>query len=222
VLSVVGEFLPQAVGVAISPIPIIAVILMLFTPRARSNGIAFVLGWVFGLVVVGGIVLAAGVASSDGGESTTSGIVKVVLGVLLLLLAVRSWRSRPAPGDEAEMPGWMDGLDSFTPLKSAGIAALLSGLNPKNLALTAAGMASVSGADLSTAEEIGALAVFVAIASISVAGPVIVFLVWSDRVQPALTSMRDWLAVNNAAVMAVLLLVIGAKLLGDGISILAD
>ena len=47
----------MAIGVAISPVPIIAVILMLFSKRARSNGIAFLVGWVVALVVVGSIVL---------------------------------------------------------------------------------------------------------------------------------------------------------------------
>jgi hypothetical protein len=37
----VGDFLPSAVDVAISPVPIIAVILMLFGPDARSTGPAF-------------------------------------------------------------------------------------------------------------------------------------------------------------------------------------
>ena len=81
---------------------IIAVILMLITPRARSNGPAFVAGWVLGLVVVGGLVLiiadAAGVSSSSG-PSTAAYAVKLALGVLLLLLAVRQWRSRPGPGE---------------------------------------------------------------------------------------------------------------------------
>jgi hypothetical protein len=30
--------------------------------------------------------------------------------------------------------------------------------------------------------------------------------------------MRSWMAANNAAIMAVLMLVIGTKLLGDGIA----
>jgi hypothetical protein len=41
----IGQLLPLAVGVAVSPMPIVAVILMLVTPRARSNGPAFLLGW---------------------------------------------------------------------------------------------------------------------------------------------------------------------------------
>ena len=52
-----GEVLPSAVGVALSPVPIIAVILMLGTPRARSNGPAFAVGWVLGLVAVSLLVL---------------------------------------------------------------------------------------------------------------------------------------------------------------------
>ena len=43
-MQTIGDFLPAAVAVALSPIPIVAVVLMLGTPRARSNGPAFALG----------------------------------------------------------------------------------------------------------------------------------------------------------------------------------
>jgi len=91
---VIGDFLPAAIGVAISPIPIIAVILMLFTPRARSNGPAFLVGWVVALLVVGGIgILIADKASesSGTGPGTFASLVLTVLGVLLVLLALRLW-----------------------------------------------------------------------------------------------------------------------------------
>ena len=94
----IGGILPLAIAVDISVLSIIAVILMLITPRARSNGPAFVAGWVLGLAVVGGLVLiiadTADVASSSG-PSTAAYAIKLTLGVLLLLLAVRQWRSRP-------------------------------------------------------------------------------------------------------------------------------
>ena len=221
--SVIGEFLPVAVAVAVSPVPVIAVILMLFTPEARTNSIAFLLGWLLGLTVVGSIVLIAGdVASDDSGESTVSGVVKLVFGLLFLVLAVRSWRSRPKAGEDPEMPGWMAAIDGFGAVKSAGIAALLSGLNPKNLAITAAGAATIAAAGLTTGEEIGAFAIFVTIASITVAAPVLVYLIMGDRVQGGLNSLKEWLLANNNTVMAVLLVVLGAKLLGDGISILSN
>jgi threonine/homoserine/homoserine lactone efflux protein len=220
--SVIGEVLPVAVAVAVSPVPVIAVILMLFTPEARTNSVAFLLGWLLGLTVVGSIVLIAGdVASDDSGESTVSGVVKLVFGLLFLVLAVRSWRSRPKAGEDPEMPGWMAAIDGFGAVKSAGIAALLSGLNPKNLALTAAGAATIAAAGLTTGEEIGAFAIFVTIASITVAAPVLVYLIMGDRVQGGLNSLKDWLVASNNTVMAVLLVVLGAKLLGDAISILS-
>jgi hypothetical protein len=90
----IGGILPLAIGVAISVLPIIALILMLITPRARGNGLAFLAGWVLGLVIVGGSVLViAGVAgvSSSSGPSTAAYAIKLLLGVLFLLLATRQW-----------------------------------------------------------------------------------------------------------------------------------
>jgi hypothetical protein len=45
--AVVGDPLPLAVGVAVSPVPIIAVILMLLAPRASGTSAGFGLGWLF-------------------------------------------------------------------------------------------------------------------------------------------------------------------------------
>jgi len=57
--DVIGDILPMAVGVAVSPVPIAAVIVMLFTPKAKTNAPAFMIGWIVGLLLVGGIVLIA-------------------------------------------------------------------------------------------------------------------------------------------------------------------
>ena len=220
--SVIGEILPLAVGVALSVTAVIAVILILFTPKAKTNSVAFVFGWVLGLTVAGGIVLiAGGFASDDSGESTASGVVKLGLGLLLLLLALRNWRSRPRAGEDAEMPGWMATIDDFGAGKSAGIALILSGVNPKNLALTVVAATTIAAAGLTTGEEIGAFAVYVAIASFTVAAPVLIYLIMGERVQGGLNSLKEWLIANNNTVMAVVFVVFGAKLLGDGISILS-
>ena len=120
----ISEVLPYAVGVAISPIPIIAVILMLFSNRAKTNGPAFLVGWIIGLAVVVGVVYALAEANdvaTDSGASDGSSTVQVVLGVVLLVLALRNWRKRPAPGEEAAMPKWMATIDGFTPVKALGL-----------------------------------------------------------------------------------------------------
>src|SRR6266581_2349698 len=108
--NVIGNILPQAIGVAISPVPIIAVILMLFSQRARSNGPAFLVGWVLALAVVGSVVLVLanlGKVSTGGTPSTLAYVIKLLLGLLFLLLSLRQWRSRPREGEEPHMPGWM-------------------------------------------------------------------------------------------------------------------
>jgi threonine/homoserine/homoserine lactone efflux protein len=110
----IGQVLSLGVGVALSPVPIIAVVLMLGTPRGRANGSAFVLGWILGLAIVGTIVLlvASGANASEGGEPATwVGIVELVLGAALLGLAVRQWRGRPRGGDAGRLPSWMRTID---------------------------------------------------------------------------------------------------------------
>jgi hypothetical protein len=54
--AAIGQALPLAVGVALSPVPIIAVVLMLMSQRARLNGTGFVLGWLAGLGVATPVV----------------------------------------------------------------------------------------------------------------------------------------------------------------------
>jgi hypothetical protein len=219
--AAIGDILGFAVGVAISPIPVIAVILMLFTNKATANSWSFLIGWILGLAIAGGIVLALGIEASDGEESTTSGWIKIAIGVLFFALAWKQWSSRPRDGEEPTMPGWMSAIDSFTAIKAGGLGLVLSGLNPKNLGLTIAAMATVSSAGLSTGEEIGTLAVFVFIASLTVAAPVVLNMVMGSKATDTLNSMKTWLTANNNTVMMVLFIVLGAKVLGDGISIVA-
>jgi hypothetical protein len=222
--QVLGEILPLALGIAISPIPVIAIILMLITPKARTNGLAFLCGWIAGLAVVGGIALvganAAGLSAST--ESTQAeSVIQLVLGFLLLVVAVRQWRSRPQPGKPAALPKWMQALDTFTPLKSFGIAALLSGLNPKNLALNLSAMSVVAAAGLTASSQVVALLVVIALGSIGVIAPVVVYFAGGDTSAAVLGRWKSWLGDNNATVMAVLLLVLGVTLIGQGISGLA-
>jgi threonine/homoserine/homoserine lactone efflux protein len=217
----IGELLPFAVAIAISPIPIIAIILMLISDRARANSVAFMIGWIIG-IVGGAIVLLAlaGLIDTDSSDSpsTTSSIIRLAAGGLVLVLAVRNFRKRPKAGEEAELPAWMRATDALTPRKAAGLGIVLSAVNPKNLLLMAAAMMGVAQYDLDAGEEAVVVAVFVAISISTVVGPVIIHRVAGARTQPLLDSMKTWLSRNSAVIMAVLLLVIGVVLVGRGIS----
>jgi threonine/homoserine/homoserine lactone efflux protein len=217
----IGDILPFAVGVAISPVPIIAVVLMLGTPRARSNGPAFAVGWLAGLAIVGTIVLvlASGNANDDDGSPATwASVLKRLLGVLFLLMAVRIWRGRPRPGEEAEMPKWMKAIDGFTAGSSLGMGALLSGLNPKNLALTVAAATTIAQAGISNGQEAGALAIFIVLGSLTILVPVAIYFLMGAKAKEILDGLKTFMTAHNAAIMTVLLLVLGAKLIGDGIA----
>jgi threonine/homoserine/homoserine lactone efflux protein len=217
----IGQILPFAVGVGLSPIPIIAVVLVLSTPHARANGPAFLVGWLAGLTVVGTVVfLVSGAvgASEDGGPATWVSVLKLVLGLLLLLLAVKQWRGRPSGGEQAAEPSWMGSVDSFTPAKTAGAGVVLSAANPKNLVLAIGAAAAIAETGISVGQEVVAYAVFVLIGTIGVAVPVVVFVALGERARPLLDGLHRWMARNNAVIMAVLFLVIGAKLIGDAIS----
>jgi threonine/homoserine/homoserine lactone efflux protein len=216
----IGDVLPLAIGVAISPVPIIAIILMLGTPRARSTGPAFALGWLAGLTVVGMVVLviASGSdASSSGEPATWVGVLKLVLGLLFLLLAAKQWRGRPRPGQEAELPKWMQTIDTFTAGKAVGIGVLLSGVNPKNLALTIAAATVIAQAEISSGQEAVALAIFIVVGSLTILAPVGIYFALGAEAKRILDDLKGWMSSHNAAIMTVLLLVLGAKLTGDGI-----
>ncbi|MEV7983009.1 GAP family protein [Streptomyces sp. NPDC086519] len=220
----VGDVLGLAAGVAVSPLPIVAIILILTTPQGRLGGPLFALGWVLGLAALGAIMLAVG---GTGGASvhkqpaTWVGALKLALGALLALFGARQWRRRPKDASQAQLPKWMAAIDRFTPGKILGLGLLLSAGNLKNAPLTIAAAASISSAGIPLGQQIGALAIFVAIASLGVLAPLAVYLALGERARTILADWREWAARNNVAVMAVLFFVLGLKLLGDGIGILA-
>ena len=219
--AVIGELLPLGVSVAISPIPIAAVILMLLSRQAARTSTGFLAGWVAGIVAVTVVVLLlVGQAgnTSAGQPSTASSVLKLVFGVLALALAVRQWRERPKPGEAAELPKWMSTIDSFTLAKALGLGFALAAVNPKNLLMCLAAGTAIGAAHLSGGGDVVAVAVFTVIAASTVAIPVIGYLTARSKMAGPLERLRDWLTQNNATVMVVLLVVIGVVLLGKGIS----
>lgn len=173
-----------------------------------------------GIAAVLAIVIAlVGPSGGDADEpSTASAVIKLVLGVAATLLGVRQWQTRPREGEEPALPAWMKAVDTMTPTKAAGLGLLLSAVNPKNLTLCLAGGATIGGAGLSLGQNVTAAAVFVVLASVSIGAPVLGYLVAAERLRDPLNELRGWLTVHNAAVMTILLLVIGVTLVGKGIA----
>ena len=183
---------PLPLVIALSPIPIVAVIAVLFSQHALANGTAFLVGWIIG--VAGGLALLTAIAQAGGvlgsNDSTAIVVLRLFLGVVLLAAAVKKWRGRPRPGDAIAMPAWMARIDGIGLVGASGLALLL-GVNPKNLLMNAAAAAML------------------AVGYRAFAG---------ERGRTTLERLREWLAANDATVMSVLFLVFGVKLVGDAIT----
>ena len=218
----IGEMLPLAIGIAISPLAIVAVILILTTPQARTNGPAFLGGWLLALAVVGGIALVvtdAAESADTSGPRTIVAVLKLALGVTLLVLAWRGFRSRPQPGEDAPLPKWMAALDRFTPGRSLAVGALFGGVKPKNLILASAAAAGIAEAGLGGAQQVVILLLLILVASIAIIAPVAIYFVLGDeRSAHVLGGWKTWLQANNSTVMIVLFVVFGVVLLGKGIA----
>ncbi len=216
----IGQELVFAVGVALSPFAIVGVILMLSTPQGRSNGPAFLAGWVGGLALAGAVFLliSGGAGVDEGvGEGDWVDALKLGLGVALIAVGVRKRRGRSG-GGARELPGWMRGVDRFTAGRAAATGAALAAVNPKNFVLILAAATAIAETGAAAGTQAAALLVFVLVGSLGAAVPVVLTFVQGERAEGRLNALRDWMVRHNGAVMAVLCIVIGAKLIGDAIA----
>ena len=219
--AVVGEILPLALVVTISPLNVIPAILLLFTPKPLINASSFLVGFIAGLAVVLGlfVFIAGAVNLSHGsGHATWAGALKLILGFYLLVAAVRKFRGRPRAGEEGSMPRWMDGIAGYTPGKALGTGVVLGALNPKNVVVGLAAAAAVGAGGLTAGQEFAVGAIYVFVAVLGVAAPILVMLLLGDRAPEILGGWNVWLKQNNASVMSVLFVVFGVVLIGRGIA----
>ena len=189
----ISEVLTYAVGVSISFLSIVAVILMLFSPRARVNGLAFLVGWVVALCVVSIVaylVFKQADASTSASTVDTISWGRVGAGALLLVLAARDWLNGSAREAEPEMPTWMASVDAVSPGRAFGHGALMVGLSPKNLILTVAVSAALAELGLSRSKAAVSLIVFVIVASVTIAAPVVYYFVGGERAKAQLDLLR--------------------------------
>ncbi|MEU1206925.1 GAP family protein [Nocardia sp. NPDC005825] len=213
----IADLLPLAIGVALSPIPVVAAILMLLSANAGRASAGFALGWVTGIVTVTGLVTAAaasGLMRSASQPSIAASVIKTAMGLLLVYIAVRQWGSRK----DDSIPGWMKAIDELGVAKAAGFGLLVSLLNPKNLLLCITAGITIGTAGLNPTGTAAALAVFVLLGAASVLVPVGGYAVAADQLRGALARLKNWLQANNHTVIAVVFMVMGTTAIAKGVS----
>ena len=220
--TAIGELLPLAVAIAISVTTIITTVLMLLSPEAKSRTVGLLVGCVVG---VGGAVALFAVLPSllptqgpSGSSLEKAAVIKIVIGVLLVVLALKQWRERPARGDRVELPKWMAGVDSMRPGKALLLGVLLSAVVPKNLLLAVSAGLILGEARLSVGQTSVVIVGFTVIATSTVAAPVVANVVAPSRMRGPFERLREWLVENNVAIMVLVLLLIGVVMVGNGIA----
>jgi len=216
----IADILPLALGIAISPLPIIATVLMLLSPTAKHTGLGFMTGWLAGIGVVILVAILLGSAipeSKSDGSNPWAGVVTMLLGVLLVYLGFRKWSNRPGVDDEVPLPAWMEAMDAVTPARGARIGVTLGALNPKNLVLGISAGILIGSAEPGTMTAIIAGAIFLIVAGSSVWIPVAAYQVAEDRVAPSLEEWRQWMIQNTNAILAIVFLIMGVLVFSNGI-----
>lgn len=223
--SLIVDVLLHGLAVAMSPEAVVSVLLILLTAKAKTNSLAYMVGWVAGLAVVAAVILGfddvvAG-APDQIQKPTLGGAIRLAFGILLLSLAVLRWRRRAKRAGPPTEPRWLAVIERFGPVRCFAWGFFLSGINPKNVALTATGAVHFSIISRLWQTEVIAIAGFVVLASTTIAAPVVLFRVMGERSHPRLHVFRAWLIANSDAVIMTLLTIFGMKLIADGIDNLA-
>lgn len=217
--DVIGSILPLSLGVALSPFPVIMIVLLLGSARPRANGLAFLGGWVAGLaVIVAVLTFALDLLDGTGSEpGPVAGVLRIILGVFLLVMAARKFTKRFVKNDAGPLPRWMASASSYSPGRSAVMGLTLSAANPKNFAITAAAGVAIGAAALEPGAEFWAMLAYIVLASLTVLVPVTAYLFAPRKVAVPLRAVMEWLQVNHSVMTGLLLVVFGFILIGNGI-----
>ncbi|MFT4040078.1 MAG: GAP family protein [Thermomicrobiales bacterium] len=221
-LQALTEIVPIAVGLAlVNPLPVMAVILLLFSPRAGAVAWAFVGGWLMGLVLMMAmlvfVVPAERLVGTEQDPTELVSIIRVALGAALLVLAYRKWNARPRDGEKAKLPGWVTSLQNSSPRTAMGIGLAMGAVNPKNLIFAISAAVAIAETQAPAPTMLALIAAYVLIGSVGVLGPVIWRTVAQASATIALQEWRVWLERNYNVMMGVIFVFFGIMVASKGI-----
>ncbi len=210
---------PLALVVSISPLSVIPAVLVLQTPRPRPTGLAFLGGWLLGLTAL----TAAFIASSDAlgalhnKPPAWASWTRVVLGLALIGFGIYRWLTRHG---HTESPRWMRSFETMTPRRAAITGLVLVVVRLEVLIMCALAGLAIGSAGLGIPEVLVSGAIFLAVAASTVAIPVLAYAVAGHRLDDPMARVKAWMEKNNAALLAAILILIGAMVLHNGLKAL--
>jgi protein-S-isoprenylcysteine O-methyltransferase Ste14 len=214
-VSVLTKLIPLGLVIALSPITVIPAVLVLHAPRPRPAGLAFLAGWVLGLVALTAVFVGASdlLGGLHQAPPRWASWVRVVLGSALIVFGIYSWLTRHR---HTKTPAWLRSFTKLTPMR-AGVTGAVLVIRPEVLILSAAAGLAIGTGGLGAAGGWICGAAFVVISASTVAIPILGYVGAGDRLDDALERLKVWMEENHGAMMAVILVVIGLLVLYNGI-----
>jgi hypothetical protein len=217
VIPVVGLMLPFATAVALSPVPIAAVILAALSLHPGLGGRLFVAGWALGLVVAL-VVLALVIGLLDLAADGRAELVRIALGGLALLFALERAGAGRDTGYDHDAATWVGGLDRLPADRAFAMGVVQAALDPRKVVVIAAVAMVFSAGQLSLGESAIASVLFAVIGSVGVALPLVMSHGAGSTGRARLEAVRGRLVEDNTTIQAVALLLLGALLVGQGLA----
>jgi len=220
-IEALKEAFPMAIGLALSPFPVIALLMILMTPRAKGNALGLILGWYSGIYAIGCLIyFIPGLESKQGEPTAISGVLRILVGLLLLIFAVRLWLQRPGANDQEGTPKIFKKMDTLDFWKSVALGSLFSAVNVKNMAFSAAGAARLNMFLSDDTEFFTSLAFFALMASTTLIFPLLIYILTGNKIEHSLLIWKKWLIKNNKVLLMLILTFISVILIKAGIGIL--
>lgn len=210
-LNAILESLPIALGIVVATLPAVAVPLILLTRRELGVLLGFLSGWALGFLLLGSLVILTAELMTPRPEGSPDWVLRLrfPLGLLLLGLSVKKWRTRPAAGTDPELPRWLAAIETVRTPRALALGFLLVVVNPKNAVLVSSGALAIASQTHALGAQIGALLVFTAIASLGVIAPLVFWLLLGERASGPLDRMKALLARHNSTFMSLVLAALG-------------
>jgi Sap, sulfolipid-1-addressing protein len=214
--TVATGLIPLGLVIALSPITVIPAVLVLQAPRPRPSGLAFLAGWVLGIAALTALSVAASglLGGLDKSPPRWSSWLRVVFGSALIVYGIVRWLTRHG---HTESPAWMRSFGTIKPARAALTGAALAVVRPDVALICVPAGLGIGTSGLGLGGDWLAAAFFVAVAASSVAIPILAYAAAGERLDPTLARVKDWMDRNNAALLAGILIVIGAMVLYHGI-----
>ena len=214
--SVLATLIPLALVVAVSPLSVIPAVLVLQTPRPRPTGLAFLGGWLLGLAALTAVFVVSSDALGALRESPPAWAswLRVVLGLALIGYGIYEWLTRRR---HTGSPKWMRPFTTLTPARAGLTGLVLVVIRVEVLTMCALAGLAIGGSRLGMSANSIIAAIFVVVATSTVAIPVLAYAAAGDRLNEPMARLKNWMERNNAALLAAILIVIGLMVLHNGV-----